>query len=68
MRTSDLLGQFCDAINRYGLDSEEVKKCLADHQDNKEFVELANTFYFFRKRHEEFAKKREMISSRSSSW
>ena len=68
MKTSELMGEFCDAINLFGLDSEEAKKLLADHQDNQEFIELGNALYLFRKRHDEFAKKRAMISSISSSW
>lgn len=68
MSTSELLGQFCDAINFYGLDSEDAKKLLTDHQDNQEFVELANALYAYRKRHDEFTKKQAMISSLCSSW
>lgn len=68
MKTSELLGQFCDAINFYGIDSEEAKKIITDNQDNQEFVELANALYVFRKRHDEFVKKQAIISSLCSSW
>jgi len=68
VKTSELLGQFCHAINFYGTDSEEAKKILTDNQDNQEFVELANALYSFRKRHDEFTKKQAIISSLSFSW
>lgn len=41
MTTGELLGEYAELLNRFGVDSEQALEYLESHKDDSEFLELA---------------------------